>query len=221
MMRKGNDKSKIGNQIIAFALIEVLIASISILYIMANGKGQGHNIIPTSNTTIQNATEIVPSAFPNADCPAHLYQSRSVIGNASGFRPYIVSNVTDHLIAPGNNGKLSYETYTETFAGSNQIDFNIRAYKVTNWAQFFHAVSQNTMQGTHPEINVSINPPSEIFALNSSYAVTVDMNASVGAAPGTYWVSLSPGFCFGGRTFLLTIGRVPYNGVIASMPVPA
>jgi hypothetical protein len=221
MMRKGDDKSKIGSQIIALVLIAVLIASISILYIMANGKGQGHNIISTPSTTIQNATEIVPGAFPNAGCPAHLYQSRSVIGNVSGFRPYIVSNVTDYLIAPGNNGKLSYETYTETFASSNQIDFNISAYNVTNWVQFFHAASQNTMQDAHPGINVSINPPSEIFALNSSYAVTVDMNVSVGAAPGTYWVSLSPGFCFGGRTFLLTVGGAPYNGVIASMLVPA
>lgn len=201
-------KNKARNYLIILA-VALVAAAFVLTAPHSNNKSQ--------STTILTSNEITPGAFPVASCPVHFYQSNSVIENVSGFSTHDFSNAIDYVLTPGSNGKISYKVHI----GASQGNSNMSAHNITNWAQFSSTTSQGTEQDTHQGINVSITPISETFAWNSSYEVTISMNISAEAAPGTYWVSLSPGFCFGGPSFLLTVGNAPYNGSTTYVPVPA
>ena len=64
-----------------------------------------------------------------------------------------------------------------------------------------------------------LQPKGEIFSFNSNYTVLTSFNISSNATSGTYWVSLSPGACSGGPTFLLTVGNSPYGGKIQQIHI--
>lgn len=205
---KSKDKTKA-------LLITAIILFLLVLFLTS----YSNNHLPVGPT---NAT-ITPGPFPTSSCPAHFYSSYGVIENISGFSVYAISNlsnITDYVISPGKEGRFVYTVHV----GSNpNINFTSFPATITNWVNLYHASPQNAAQNTTYGIKLSITPLSENFSFSKNYTMTVDLNASDNATLGTYWISFSPGFCFGGPTYLLTIGNGPYvggSGKIQQIPVP-
>ena len=138
----------------------------------------------------------------------HFYNSNSSIDSVSGFSTFNVSGMTDYVIGTGGIGNITYTVHV----GSSNIA-NASIGSVTNYAQFYYT-SQNVTQEDHPGIEVSISPALQYESFNNNYTIDVMLNVSAGAPTGTYWVDLSPGPCFGGPVFLLTIGSAPYSGML-------
>lgn len=68
-------------------------------------------------------------------------------------------------------------------------------------------ITLDTMQYSHPGIDVTYQHPSEIISDNETVTVNAIVSSTSDAPTGTYWILLSPGQCNGGQILLLEVTK--------------
>ena len=72
-------------------------------------------------------------------------------------------------------------------------------------------VTIDAMLYSHPGIDVTFTPQSEIISHNETVTVSATISAASGAPTGTYWIILPPGQCNGGQILLVAVTKCSMN----------
>lgn len=145
-------------------------------------------------------------AGPRGDslCPVMNFGASEKILNATGF--YGIYNYAsypgtlNYVLDPGHNGTIKFLISVNMIHNFGNITYS-NQINITNDAVFMHDAGMNN----HPGVDVLVEPKSEVIGDNGSALVTMTFSASKDALPGTYWVTLPPGFCAGGQMIILTV----------------
>ncbi|HUB92796.1 MAG TPA: hypothetical protein VL945_02445 [Candidatus Saccharimonadales bacterium] len=198
------------DQLIGLALLALLVMAVAFLVFVpkASTQNSSNNTASTAINKSALPAKILPGAFPALSCPTLYYTTDSNITGSPGFTYSNSSDGNDYVISPGHSGQINYRIKV----GPAIIQNSTLNASITNTANLYYQGNPSGGNYGPTGINVTMYPVNEILSYGGVYNVSTSVSVAANATQGTYWVILSPGFCFGGPRFLLTVGSTPFSG---------